>query len=168
MTDLCDDAKQAIVTHLAQFRSPAETAKIVSQDFGVVVDRFQVRTYDPTNPRCACGERLRYLFAEVRRKFISECQSVPAFNQGYRLGMLQRQIERADISGNIKLVAELLAQAAKEAGGAYGKAQFPPDGFELRPILSPAEARSRLTSILEKLSHKAGKNDAIEPSAQSA
>ena len=142
MAKLTDDQKQAIVVHLAQFRSHSETAKLVSEEFGVAVDRFQVRGYDPTSMRCVSSDRWRELFRTTRRASESDLAAIPISHPAYRLNILQRLLDRAVSSGNSVLAANLLKQAAKEMGGMYNSSRNTGDAWML-PITAD-EARAEL------------------------
>jgi hypothetical protein len=117
MADLTDDMKLAIVTHLAQFRSPTETVKLVEEDFAVKLERSQVAQYDPTKASFKAGDRWREIFAAIRRTYLEAVGEIPIASQAYRLNFLDRMALRAERSGNMKLAADLLRQAAEEVGG---------------------------------------------------
>jgi hypothetical protein len=119
MTKLTDEIKNLIVTQLAQFRGYAEVARLVTHETGVAVDRFQVRTYDPTNPAFAGGDKWRAIFDRVREHYLTAVESVPIANKAYRLNELQRNYDDARGKGNLVLANQTLEQAAKEVGGAH-------------------------------------------------
>jgi hypothetical protein len=115
---LNDDLKAEIVTLLAQFRGASEVARLIEVEHGVQVDRFQIRTYDPSKPAFAAGDRWRLLFEEVRADYLHQVSAVPIAHKAYRLNELQRNYDRARQTGNLVLANATLEQAAKEVGGA--------------------------------------------------
>jgi hypothetical protein len=119
MAKLNEAMKRSIVTHLAEFCTQSETARLVSEEFGVRIERYQVRTLDPTSMRFKGGPRWRALFETARSAFVSEVARIPIAHQGYRLAMLQRQLDDARHAGNARLLMKILAQAASEVGGMY-------------------------------------------------
>lgn len=116
MSKLTDEIKLMIVTELAQFRRHADVARMISSETGVIVDRFQVRTYDPTKAAYAGGEKWREIFDQVRSRYLSSIESVPIAHKAYRLNVLQQICDDARSRGNFVLVAATLEQAAKEVG----------------------------------------------------
>lgn len=118
MATLPDHIKNEIVLQLARFRGYSEVARAITAEWDVPVDRFQVRTYDPTNAAYAGGEKWREIFNSARSSYLAEVEAVPIANKGYRLNELQRLYQRAVKMGNLVLAANLLEQGAKEAGGA--------------------------------------------------
>lgn len=107
-----------IVTELAQFRRHADVARMITEETGVTVDRFQVRTYDPTKAAYAGGEKWREIFDQVRSRYLSSIESVPIAHKAYRLNVLQQICDNARDRGNLVLAAATLEQAAKEVGNA--------------------------------------------------
>jgi hypothetical protein len=124
MAKLTEAMKRSIVTHLAEFSTQSETARLVSEEFGVQIERYQVRTLDPTSMRFKGSPRWRALFESTRAAFVSEVAQIPIAHQGYRLGMLQRQLDDIRHAGNPRLLMQILAQAAKEVGGMYKGARI--------------------------------------------
>lgn len=116
MPRLTDDIKNIIVTQLAQFRGYAEVARFVAEETGVVVNRFQVRSYDPTNMAFAGSDKWRAIFEQVRSRYLNSIESVPIAHKAYRLNVLQQICDDALSKGNVILAAATLAQAAKEVG----------------------------------------------------
>jgi hypothetical protein len=116
MPKLTDDVKNFIVTQLAQFRGYAEVARLVTEETGVVVDRFQVRSYDPTNMAYAGSDKWRSIFDQVRSRYLNSIESVPIAHKAYRLNVLQQICDNARDRGNLVLAAATLEQAAKEVG----------------------------------------------------
>ena len=77
MAVLSDREKQEIVTLLAQFVKPADVVVHIRREFGTEIDRFQVRAYDPTNPRYEGGDRWRPIFDAAREAYLSAIEAVP-------------------------------------------------------------------------------------------
>lgn len=116
MPKLTDDVKNMIVIQLAHFRGYAEVARLVTEETGVTVDRFQVRTYDPTNIAYAAGDKWRAIFEAERHAYLNLVERVPIAKQAYRLNELQRNYAIARDKGNLVLANATLEQAAKEVG----------------------------------------------------
>ena len=116
MTKLTDEIKHLIVTQLAQFGGYADVARVITAETGVAVDRFQVRTYDPTKASYAGGEKWPEIFEQVRSRYLGSIESVPIAHKAYRLNVLQQICDDARSRGNVVLVAATLEQAAKEVG----------------------------------------------------
>lgn len=122
MAKLTEPIKIAIVQGLACFDTPTQVAEAIKEEFGVVLSRQQVGSYDPTKPNNASkgiAKKLRALFEETRKQFLESAAEIPIAQQSYRLRALQRNFQKADAKGNIAMAAQLLEQAAKEAGGAF-------------------------------------------------
>jgi hypothetical protein len=118
MAKLSGPLKAFIVSRLACFDTPSEVAEAVKQEYGLVLERQQVHFYDPNSAEGKrLSDELKTLFHDTRARFLEDVQAIPIANQSYRLRELQKLY-----SGNPKnpvLRADLLEQAAKEAGGAF-------------------------------------------------
>ena len=120
MAALSEDLKIFIVQALACFDGPSLVAQSVKDQYGVVVDRRQVESYDPTKKAGkTVAKKLRALFEETREAFLKESAAVPLAKQVYRLRVLQRALDKAEKNGNQSMVLQILEQAAKESGGAF-------------------------------------------------
>lgn len=117
MARLSELEKQEIVRLLARHVSVPDVVATMREQLGVKIDRFQVRSYDPTKARYEGGERLRAIFAAEREKYEQSIEDVPIAHKAFRLGQLQRMLFRAQASGNLVLACKILEQAAKEVGG---------------------------------------------------
>jgi hypothetical protein len=116
MAVLKDAEKCAIVTLLARFTRPSDVVVYVRRHFGLEIDRFQVRSYDPTNPRYEGGAKWRPIFEAAREAYLSSIEAIPISHKGYRLNTLQQILDMAMRRGDVALAASILVQAAKEAG----------------------------------------------------
>lgn len=120
MAALNQDVKVYIVSALACFDSTKQVIADVKEQFGLVVTHQQVSAYDPATIN---GKRLsapmKKLFATTRDQFLKDATKVPIANASVRLRKLQQLVNQAENRGNVKMIAELLEQAAKETGGAY-------------------------------------------------
>ncbi|MGD9811189.1 MAG: DUF2280 domain-containing protein [Sphingobium sp.] len=114
MATLSESEKHFVIEKLAQFCGHAEVARQLELECGVVVDRWQIRTYDPTHPKFAGGEKLRELFWAKRAAYESVIEDVPIAHQAYRLNMLQRMLDEARARGNISFALKILKQARGE------------------------------------------------------
>lgn len=121
MTKLTDPIRAFIVQGLACFDSPTQVSNAVKEEFGLVVPRELVQKYHPERVASrGLAKKWRVQFAAQRQAFLRVVAEIPIANQAVRLRALQRQLERADRSNNAMLVLQVLEQAAKEIGGAYG------------------------------------------------
>jgi hypothetical protein len=156
MAKLSEEMKHFIVTELAQFRAYAEVARLASAEFGVPVDRFQVRSYDPGNTGFSASDRWRDFFNAARARYLSDVDAVPLSHRAYRLNELQQMFARARDGGNLVLASTLLEQAAKEVGGVltndrnlkFERANSPLS--ELTPEERRAMVADMLTQALDK------------------
>lgn len=150
MSKLTDDIKLMIVTELAQFRRPAEVARMITEETGVTVDRFQVRTYDPTKAAYAGSEKWREIFDQVRSRYLASIESVPIAHKAYRLNMLQQICDKAQDRGNFVLVAATLEQAAKEVGNSLTNERSIRMGLPASPLsgTTPEERRALVADML--------------------
>lgn len=120
MAKLTEPQKIFIVQGLACFDTPSQVAEAVREEFGVEVDRRRVHEYDPTKVagRYMAG-KLKALFDDTRKAFLKDVSLIPVANQAVRLRTLQRMVTKAERSGNLTQVAQLLEQIAKEVGGSF-------------------------------------------------
>lgn len=118
MARLKEAEKHAVIKLLAHFVPPADVVVHMRERFGIVMDRFQVRAYDPTSPRYEASERWRPIFDAERRAYLASTEAVPVAHKGYRLNILQSMIDASLKRQDFVLVAALLEQAAKEVSGA--------------------------------------------------
>jgi hypothetical protein len=120
MATLNDDVKRFIVQAIACYDTPQQIVEVVKEEFGIVVSRPQVQTYDPEKAQGkALSKKWRDLFAETRKKFLDDASSIPIANQTFRLRALNRMYARAERQGNVVVAAQIIEQAAKEVGGAF-------------------------------------------------
>jgi len=166
MATLTEREKAEIVRLLACYRTPSQVA-VEMRASGVEVDRFQVRAYDPTNPRFEAGERWRALFEKERAAFIGEIDDIPIAKPAFRLNMLQQHLEAARQAGNLVLANAILKQAAWEVGrlpvepaGAWRPASSAYDG------MSPEERRAEMLRLVgEALKAREAKQNAAHSEA---
>ncbi|HVR48144.1 MAG TPA: DUF2280 domain-containing protein [Pseudorhodoferax sp.] len=139
MAALTDDVKRFVVQALACYDTPSQVAEAVKEEFGLVVQRQQVATYDPTKH---AGKNLsakwRVVFDATREKFKDEVSDIPIAQRAYRLRVLQRIASKAEGMRNLPLTAQLLEQAAKEVGDAYVNRQKT-DGKEGADVPQPTQ-----------------------------
>lgn len=120
MAALSEDVKRFVVQALACYDTPSQVAEAVKEEFGIVVVRQQVATYDPTKHT---GKNLspkwRAIFQATRDNFKAEVADIPIAQRSFRLRTLQRMVTKAEGMKNMALTAQLLEQAAKEVGDIY-------------------------------------------------
>ncbi len=89
-------------------------------EFGIEVSPQQCERYDPTKRAGASlSKKYREIFDSTRAEFISDTSRVGIAHRAVRLRKLAAAIDKAEERGNLPLMAQLLEQAAKEAGDAY-------------------------------------------------
>lgn len=123
MATLKSQHKEFIVKRLACFKKPHEVIDDVKEEFGVEVSRQQVGFYNPEtkNGGRELSEEWKQLFRHTRDQFMDEAVKHPIAHKGYRLGILQKELDdlMSRPSVNYILVNNVLEQAAKEMGGVY-------------------------------------------------
>lgn len=112
-----------IVQQLACFDTPSVVAAAVKAEFGRTITRQLVETYDPEKRAFNGNERWTVLHAETRKTFLEDTSKIAVSHRAVRLRSLQRMAELAEGRGQIQLAAQLLEQAAKEAGNAFTNAR---------------------------------------------
>ena len=117
MAHLSEAQKTFIVQRLACWRTPSEVVDDVKETFGIEIPREQVRQYNPLQVRVAA--KWQALFDATRKKFIDEVAAEAIAHQAFRLREYLDLYRTAKSRKNLVLAAQLLEQAAKEAGGAY-------------------------------------------------
>ncbi|ABY40528.1 hypothetical protein 2.36 [Burkholderia phage Bups phi1] len=120
MAALPDAIKVFIVQSLACFDTISRTAKAVREEFGVEVSPQQCERYDPTK---RAGETLskkyREIFERTREEFLNDTSRIGIAHRAVRLRKLAMAVDKPEERGNLVLMAQLLEQAAKEAGDAF-------------------------------------------------
>lgn len=120
MAVLKDEVKRFVVQALACYDTPTQVSEAVKEEFGVDVPRSQVAMYDPTKHAGRnLSRKFQDLFHDTRERFRKEVSEIPIADQAYRLRTLNRMLGEAVKRKNIVLAAQLIEQAAKEAGGAF-------------------------------------------------
>ena len=119
MSGLSHEAKVRLTTLMAQFCGPAEAARLVSDEFGVTVDRRTAWKFDASKRGCTTGPRYRQLFHEVRERWLNDMAAIPIAQQGHRLRVLDRLLTKLEAEGDYAGALKALEQAAKEAGGIF-------------------------------------------------
>lgn len=173
LSELSYPAKVRLVTLLAQFSGPAEAARVVSEEFSVILDRRTAWKYDASKPGCKTGPRLRQLFAAVRNRWLEDVASIGIAHQAHRLRVLDRLAQKLEHDGDYLGAARVLEQAAKEAGGLYTNVRKAAVAATLN--LAPADAEgaremltARLAAMIEDHSKVAADNERPEAAAASS
>jgi len=117
MARLEEAHKTYVVQQLACFRSPSEVCDLVKEEFGIEIDRQQVRNYNPLQVEVAA--KWQALFDATRKKFLETQAEIGIAQQSYRLQELQEWYWWAKRKKNAGLAREILEQAAKESGGGF-------------------------------------------------
>ncbi|RRA01897.1 DUF2280 domain-containing protein [Burkholderia cepacia] len=120
MAGLPDPIKVFVTQALACFDTPSRAAKAVREEFGVEVSPQQCERYDPTKRAgSALSKKYREIFERTRAEFLSDTSRIGVSHRAVRLRALDRAVALAELRGNLPLMAQLLEQAAKEAGDAF-------------------------------------------------
>ena len=109
-----------IISELAGFATPKETAEVMWREFGIRVSPQRIECYDPTK---SAGRRLsphwRDLFFKIREKSRTELANIPEFHRAVRVKYLAESVNCCEERGDYAMAARLLEQIAKEMGGYY-------------------------------------------------
>jgi hypothetical protein len=117
---LTDEIRTFITQQLACFDAPSIVVADVKKEFGVEVSPQAVEAYDPTKRAGRhVAAKWKAIFEATRKAFLEDTSTIPVANRAFRLRVLQRLVDKAEQRGNAPLAAQLLEQAAKEAGGAF-------------------------------------------------
>ncbi|MGU2444423.1 DUF2280 domain-containing protein [Burkholderia cenocepacia] len=120
MAALPEPIKVFVTQALACFDTPSRAAKAVREEFGVEVSPQQCERYDPTKRAgSALSKKYREIFERTRAEFLSDTSRIGVSHRAVRLRALDRAVALAEQRGNLPLMAQLLEQAAKEAGDAF-------------------------------------------------
>lgn len=135
MAKLKTEHQRFIVRHLAQFQTPSEVCALVKEEFGLDIDRQQVRHYNPEQSPLLSKE-LRDLYETERKQFQEEEELIGIANRAYRLQVLDRTMKRLLSAGrpNVVAICQLIELAEKIRGGTFVKAE---DKTQL-PTLPPS------------------------------
>lgn len=151
MARLTEAEKQEIVTLLARFHSPTQVVVHMREHWGLDVDRFQVRTYDPANPRYEAGPKWREIFEATRAAYLNSIEHIPIARAAYRLNELQNIYDRAVDMGNLPLAKAILRQAAWETRGAQvGEARPVANAGSGCRHMTYEERRAELNALWER------------------
>lgn len=117
MAALKEPVKIFIVQALACRDTPQEVAELVKQEFGIITDRMQCASYDPTK---AAGRNLskkfKDLFEETRKKFDEGLIDIPIANKHYRMKQYDKLLNKTK---NTVMALKIMEQAAKDSGGLF-------------------------------------------------
>ena len=122
MERLTESTKRRIVEHLACYRSHAETAQLVNEEFEISLTPRHIRAYDPNTFQFAGSAHWIDYHRLVREKFAMEIESIAISHRAFRLNRLQELFYDAKDNGHLQQAAKILEQAAKEVGYYYDKA----------------------------------------------
>lgn len=99
---------------------PVRVVKFLKDEYDIEMTRQAVEKYDPTKSAGAVlAADLRERFYRTREKFRADLSDIPIANKAVRLRALDRMAWRLEEEGDLRGVAEILEQAAKEVGGVY-------------------------------------------------
>jgi hypothetical protein len=118
---LSDTVKRRIVEHLACFRTHAEVASLIFNEFDVQLTPRHIRAYDPLSFQFAGSAHWLDYHQLVRKRCSQELGEIAIAHRAYRLKQLQWLLDQAMDLGNHRQAMDLLEQAAKEVGNCYVK-----------------------------------------------
>ncbi|HCN34545.1 DUF2280 domain-containing protein [Acinetobacter johnsonii] len=147
MAALKEPVKIFIVQALACRDTPQEVAELVSQEFGVKIDRVQCSTYDPTKQRGKnLSKKFVDLFYETREKFDAGLIDIPITQKYYRLKQYQKHLEKN--ARNTVMSLNIMKQAAQDLGGQFTNRQeiTGKDGKPIETVSSNVSTESYLTA----------------------
>ena len=147
MAALKEPVKIFIVQALACRDTPQEVAELVSQEFGVKIDRVQCSTYDPTKQRGKnLSKKFVDLFYESREKFDAGLIDIPITQKFYRLKQYQKHLEKN--ARNTVMSLNIMKQAAQDLGGQFTNRQeiTGKDGKPIETVSSNVSTESYLTA----------------------
>lgn len=151
MAKLRVEVQEAIVRALARWERPTEIQAAVRERFSTEVSLPTIAYYDPHNSSTNLSDRWVLLFHEARAAFQKQAGSIGIAHQAFRLSKLDLLLRRAEETKNDKLALEVLALAAKEAGGFYARH---PEIEVPAPALSGEQKRAQLRELYWKLTGK--------------
>jgi hypothetical protein len=113
-TSLTMVQKRFVVRALAKWNGPTQTARMLQQEFGVVLDRQGIAKYDPTTDTgSGLSPVLRKLFFQTREQFVKHHEQEPMSHLSVRLHRWEQLYQQALENGAPKLAARILADADK-------------------------------------------------------
>ena len=150
MAKLSEREKQFVIEKLAEFCSHVEVARLLKSEFDVAVDRFQIRTLDPSHPRFAGSDKWRAIFDARRRGYLTTMEDLPIANDQFRLRQLQDFFFKARDSGNMVLASKFLQQA--DEASEKINARQPKDNSRYSSFrhLTPDERRMAVADMLRE------------------
>ena len=150
MAKLEDHHKLAIVEYLADFRGYAEITRLMKEEWEIEIDRAQVRSYDPTKPAYAGGDKWREIFEARRKGYLTTMEDLPIANEHFRLRQLQDFFFKARDSGNMVLASKFLQQA--DEASEKINARQPKDNSRYSSFrhLTPDERRMAVADMLRE------------------
>ena len=122
---LTDPQKAVVVQLLACYLTPTDVVKYVSEEWGTTITRQGVQRYDPmkANGQRSLAKKWVDLFVATRKAFLTKKAEHAVSHLPYRLGIIQRVVDKALKMGNYDLVLRALEQAAKDDGGSFTNRQ---------------------------------------------
>ena len=110
-----------IVTQIACYATPKETAEAVHEEFGIVITPQNVEKYDYTKySGRECAQKWRTLFDHTREQFLQYMDKhVPEANKAVRVRQLANAARAFKGHGNYIAMADMLERIAKEVGNVH-------------------------------------------------
>lgn len=111
--------KRRLVELLGCYYTPSEVARLIHQEFDMLLTARHVRAYDPTSFQFVAARRWEEYFWAARKRFEQEIADVPIAHRAFRLRRLTVLFDRAFEKGDLTEARSCLEQAAKEVGERY-------------------------------------------------
>ena len=149
---LSEEQKAFLVTSWARYVPGPEIARAFFERFGDRIDLRKVHAYNPDGNSGKALLKWRKLHADTRAAFLDDVKAIPISHAGYRLNQLQDMFAIARAKSNFQQAAQLLEQAAREAGGAFTNKREVSGNLKVeddRPPIDAAEQRALLVAALE-------------------
>lgn len=153
MAVLNDEHKAFIMRRYAAFRTPQQVADDVAAEFGITIDRFQARDYDPKARRKRpLAQRWLELFKIERAAYIKETTDIPVAHRAHRLRVLNELIDKelAKARPNPQLIASLMEQSAKECGDSFTNRVNLNHSGKVNVSMSADERAAKIAQLLAK------------------
>jgi hypothetical protein len=150
---LTHEVRSEIVRRLACFEKPAEIVRWLKAELDMDVDIQKVLYHDPTRVNGRdLGANWRVIFETARKGFLTNVETVPIANQGYRLAMLDMLFNDAVKAKNKIEARSCLEQAAKEIGGIYSNVRTlnTPDLTKPTGEIPAHEREQQLADLMDK------------------
>jgi hypothetical protein len=113
---LTNEMQVTLVQSFARFEGPAAAVRLLKELYGVEISIQLACHYQPSTGVNLAPKWLK-LFEETRAAFVANLDDIAVNHKAVRMRKLERYIQAAEDGKRFGLAAQLLRQAAEEAGG---------------------------------------------------